>query len=130
MNIAKINQGAEALSAGVVTRLIHDPEFRRRVRQRDADALAEIGYAVSIDPGEAMEMQVVTSTQDTTYVALPLVPDDVVDIDIENLGQIQAAGDTQAPGCTSTVGSTGSFGTLSSTLSSAGSAGTASTREV
>jgi len=108
---------------------IQEPEFRARVRQLDAAALAELGYQPG--PGElaaadaSIEFKVVTSTGDTTFVPLPKIADDAALTDAD-LMQLQAAG----AGTVSSVGSAGSLGTITSTLSTVGSAGTVGSADV
>ncbi|MDD9854784.1 MAG: thiocillin family RiPP [Gammaproteobacteria bacterium] len=118
---------------------LQDPEFRARIRQLDADALAELGYRPA--PGAAppgpggpggrhgpdgdIEFKVVTSRRDTTFVPLPEIAADAALTDADLL-QLQAAG----TGTVSSVGSAGSIGTLTSTLSTVGSAGTVGSADV
>jgi len=114
---------------------LQDPEFRARIRQLDADALAELGYrpaAGAAPPGPGggglgadIEFKVVTSRRDTTFVPLPEIAADAALTDADLL-QLQAAG----TGTVSSVGSAGSIGTLTSTLSTVGSAGTVGSADV
>lgn len=115
---------------------LQDPEFRARIRQLDADALAELGYRPAPGaappaphgaggPGADIEFKVVTSRRDTTFVPLPEIAADAALTDADLL-QLQAAG----TGTVSSVGSAGSIGTLTSTLSTVGSAGTVGSADV
>lgn len=105
---------------------MQDPDFRARIRQLDAAALAELGYQPGPgDPAVAFEFKVVTSTGDTTFVPLPKIADDAALTDAD-LVQLQAAG----AGTVSSVGSAGCIGTITSTLSTVGSAGTVGSADV
>ena len=107
-----------------INEAIHDPEFRRRLRRLDADALAEVGYQKS---GGGVEFKVTTATHDTFYLVLGDMsgePDEG-HIEMQYLSQIQ--GGAPGMGTASSVGSGGTLSSIPVTLSTVGSAGTAGT---
>lgn len=106
---------------GEVWARLNDPEFRRRVRRHEPEALAQAGYRPTPEAGPVPQVKVVTSTRDISYVLLPNLDDEGA-IDVADLNQIHAGGST---GSASTVGSIGSASTLSSITPCASSAGTA-----
>ena len=107
-----------------ISEAVHDPEFRRRVRRLDADALAEIGYR---KPGGGVEFKVTTSTHDTLYLVLGDTSEEPEEgqIEMEYLRQIQ--GGASGTNTASTAGTSGSWGCICTTVSTLGSAGSAST---
>ncbi len=103
--------------------LMHDPEFRQQLREHDTNALAQIGYDNLFGGGDAPEIRVITSTQDTTYVQMPPhLPADH-QLSASDLNQIQAAGKTGSAGTVGTAGSASTLGTFTSTASSGGCVG-------
>ena len=121
-----MNSGTTRRDArNAINEAIHDPDFRRRVRRLDADALAEIGYQKR---GEEVEFKVVTATHDTYYLALG----DTSEEQEEHIDLSQIQGGARALGTASTVGSAGTVSSVPFCIlsaSSGGSAGTASTRD-
>lgn len=99
---------------------MQDADFRRRLRNHDADALSELGYRPA--PDVTPEFKVVTSTRDICYVPMPPRPSPEVSLDTTELRRINAA-----DGTASTAGSAGTLGCFPSCLSSASSAGSAGT---
>lgn len=101
---------------------VYDPQVRALIRKKDNEMLKIFGISPDVD------IKVLTSTKDITYVVLPALEESV---DMGQLNNIVAA-----KGCTSSVGSVGTFstaGTICSTASSlttalsAGSAGSVDT---
>ena len=128
MNSNTAGNSAEARHRTAMEQAIYDPDFRRRIRRLDTDALAEMGYR---PPGDGVEFKVTTSTRDTTYLVLGDMSKDER-IGMDELGKIQAAGGPRGMGCASTLGTASSVSSISGTLSTtttAGSAATASTRD-
>lgn len=119
---AAIHDGRPA-SAAALGKNLKDPAFRNRLRRRDADALAAIGYRPA--PGGApAEVKVVTSTRDISYVPMPPKPWAEAPLGAAQLEQLNAAGSL---GCASSAGSTSTFGTANGTASSLSTAATAGT---
>lgn len=108
-------------------RMLYDSELRAKLRDKDPDALAEIGLrpeGSGSGPGSSpIEYKVVDSTRDTLYIAMPVMSaDEGEPIPMEDLSKVQA-GNTASTVGTSTSAST--ISTLCGTISSASTAGTA-----
>ncbi len=97
------------ITAKEITDNLYDRNFRQKLLSSatSTEALESLGYKYA----EGVEVRIVKSTKDTTYV---IMPDQSI-----NLDQISAAGVTVG------LGSAGSVSTISSTIGSASTAGSA-----